>query len=108
MAEHTADIRLAFVEAIEVDRGEQEVLIEELDSDLDAYIASEQEKLYAAFEDQRELFRKELKRIYGYDTGKHNGSYGAINYAPYTLHQHRQFLYKFRHYHVNRLNHLDA
>jgi hypothetical protein len=91
----------------------------ELDQALDAFLMSERDRLNAAIDDWRASFKADLKKIYGFnydeflgytEDDKHYGFHGhGYNvYAPYTHHQHQQFLWKFNHYHDIQLAQMDA
>jgi hypothetical protein len=91
----------------------------------DEFLNNEYDRLHYAIEDVSEHFRLELKKIYGFggdvrsnysstgtraDRGNAGTGYGSKNetHAPYTKHQHDQFLWKFKHYHVAQLAAMDA
>jgi hypothetical protein len=108
LAAFTAGVRQDLQDAIAEDKAYGKGVWEELDEALDDFLDSERARLQAAMDAAREWFRKALKKIYGFEYGliggySHVGDAHGLHayniYAPYTHHQHQQFLYKFHHYH---------
>jgi D-ribose pyranose/furanose isomerase RbsD len=125
MSDFTEVVNSDLAKAIDGDREHLYTSNEDLWNEHDEFLNDEYDRLHYAIEDVSEHFRKELKKIYGFggdvrsnysatgtraDKGKNGTGYGSgqETHAPYTKHQHDQFLWKFKHYHGAQLAAMDA